>query len=74
MPKNQITLTLAQAVTMYEDHFKIEIDPKMTYEAAAQMVMAETGQAEFLRRLSYIADNGTWIKDDPGRRAKRASK
>jgi len=71
---NSITLTLAQAVTMYEDHFKIEMNPELPYQDAAKMVLDEVGQAEFSRRLSYLTDTGNWIKDDPGRRAKRAQK
>lgn len=70
----EIKLTLAQAATMYEDHFKVDMDPKQPYEDAARMVLNDTGEAEFLRRLSYLTDTGTWIKDDPGRRAKRAKK
>jgi predicted nucleic-acid-binding Zn-ribbon protein len=61
MPEKSVTLTLAQAVTMYEDHFKTDMDPKLAYQDAAKMVLDETGLPEFLKRLSFIADTGKYI-------------
>lgn len=69
-----VTVTLAQCRALFEDHFKEEMPGKMPYEAGAKKVFNEIGKAEFLRRLSYLTDTGEWIKDDPGRRAKRTAK
>jgi len=58
----QITLSLAQCVTLYENHFKKEMPPKLAYKAAAQMVHADIGSDEFLFRLKRLDRDGTHKK------------
>lgn len=59
----QITLSLAQARTLYEDHFKVDLPDTMPFVHAAQMVKDECGDAEFVVRLSCLERDGSYKKD-----------
>lgn len=58
-----ITLSLAQARTLYEDNFKEDLPDTMPYLDAAYMVMEDCGHAEFIVRLSYLERDGSYKKD-----------
>jgi hypothetical protein len=58
----QITLTLAQCRTLYENHFKTYLPDKLPFEKAAQMVFREVDAVEFLIRLDALNDDGTYKK------------
>ena len=58
-----LTLSLAQARTLYEDHFKVDLPDTMLYLDAAYMVMGECGFDEFIVRLSCLERDGSYKKD-----------
>jgi hypothetical protein len=58
-----ITLSLAQARTLYEDHFKVDMPGNMKYLDAAYLVMGECGSAEFIVRLSCLERDGSYKKN-----------
>jgi hypothetical protein len=58
-----ITLSLAQARTLYEDHFKEDMPEKMKYLDAAYSVMFYCGHAEFIVRLSCLERDGSHKKN-----------
>jgi len=57
-----LRVTLAQCVTLYEDHFKIDMPGKLPYKHAAQMVLREVGEAEFLARFNALDLDGSYKK------------
>jgi len=58
-----LTVTLAQARTLYEDHFKVDMPDKMSYLDAAYSVVGECGIDEFIVRLSCLERDGSYKKD-----------
>ena len=58
-----ITLSLAQARTLYEDEFKVDLPDTTPYLDAAYMVVGECGIDEFIVRLSCLERDGSYKKD-----------
>lgn len=57
-----VPISLAQCVTLYEEHFKIDMPPNLPYKHAAQMVRKETSEDEFMRRLKSLDREGNHRK------------
>jgi hypothetical protein len=58
-----ISLSFAQARTLYEDNFKEDLPDTTTFIDAAYMVMEDCGHAEFVVRLSCLERDGSYKKD-----------
>jgi len=55
----EVKLSLAQCVTLYEDHFVRDMPGDLPYKRAAELVLKEVGREEFVRRLNDLDLDGT---------------